>query len=1053
VGLFVNGKQESPISIAICAFNALEYTRLLVDSIRRHSRYDHEILIYSDGSSDATSAWLREQRDTVWQHDRKNRGICTAMNRVGRMATREYLFFPNTDHVLAPGWDEALIPRLSPRKVVSLQCIEPGIVPVAQIFHTLNCGTRWDEFDGRRFNEAVESLSKSRESPGINYPFVISKRLWEEVGGLDERFDPGPANDPDLFYRLYFAGAELVRAEDVIIYHFSGKSSRMADESRQERLEWHRITDRNEGRFVQKWGERYRYVNGSLPNPGPEARRRWNDMRPAGPRVKMTSRLNVVVDARSAGPHSGGVGLYTRNLVRALARHKASPRVHCLVGEVDEGWKSLGNESAITLSPCGTIQAIVHQERQLLAREIGLAKGNIFHGPAFYVPTSLGIPSVVTVHDLAFMIHPEWYPKSFVDHLTRVCRDSIGTASAVIADSESTRRDILARFPEAARNVHTVLDAVPEESLHEIDPELVARIKEAYSGGAEFILSVGVQQRRKNATGLLEAYALMRRNSRRAPKLILVGGQECEDQRLLQLIKSHGLTGDVILTGSVPSDVLVALYESASVFAYPSLYEGFGFPPLEAMAHGVPVVCSNRGALPEVVGSAAKQVDPEDHAALARALEQVLVDADYRKSLIDLGMQQVARYSWDKVAEETLAIYNTCLESTPVLQLAPADRSESSSARPGTSSRLRVAVDARMIGASGTGTGRYTSEILRALWAKDRSAEYVVIGPELSDKEKTWEGAGVLQHVVAGPETLQDPAWEQFSLPTHLLGCDVFFAPTGIVPVARPCRAVQVVHDLGFQDHPDFYSPALRAHLGRWVRSSCLTADRLIAVSAFTQDRVHRHYQVPLERIRIVHHGRSLWKARNPMASRKPARSGRPYLLCLGSFEPNKNQSALLDAFRQISKNWMGELVLAGRRGRDFKSLQSQAKTLGLSDRVRFVVDPSDEDLQRLLEEAIIFVYPSLYEGFGLPIVEAMANGLPIITSRNGSCSEVAGDAAMVVDEPTAALLGRALQSLLCDESARNQLSTRARARAERFTWERAADETWAVLESCAGTR
>src|SRR5256885_2314133 len=112
--------KDSPLSIAICAFNAVEYTRLLIESIRRHSRYRHEILVYSDGSTDGTAAWLKEQKDVVWQHDRRNRGICTAMNRVAKMATRDYLFFPNTDHILAPGWDEVLLRRLAPRKVVSL---------------------------------------------------------------------------------------------------------------------------------------------------------------------------------------------------------------------------------------------------------------------------------------------------------------------------------------------------------------------------------------------------------------------------------------------------------------------------------------------------------------------------------------------------------------------------------------------------------------------------------------------------------------------------------------------------------------------------------------------------------------------------------------------------------------------------------------------------------------------------------------------------------------------------------------------------------------------
>ena len=144
-------------------------------------------------------------------------------------------------------------------------------MPVAPIFHTVNLGTRWEEFDWAGFEVAARKLARPEAIPGVNYPFALSRTLWDEVGALDERFNPGPANDPDIFYRLHFAGAEMVRAEDCLAYHFSGKSSRMADEASRERREWREVTDRNEARFAEKWGEKYRYANGGLPDPGSEA--------------------------------------------------------------------------------------------------------------------------------------------------------------------------------------------------------------------------------------------------------------------------------------------------------------------------------------------------------------------------------------------------------------------------------------------------------------------------------------------------------------------------------------------------------------------------------------------------------------------------------------------------------------------------------------------------------------------------------------------------------------------------------------------------------------
>ncbi|MBU0704341.1 MAG: hypothetical protein KKC18_10800, partial [Chloroflexi bacterium] len=120
-----------------------------------------------------------------------------------------------------------------------------------------------------------QELTKSDAVPGVNHPFALSKRLWDKVGGLDEHFNPGPASDPDLFYRLYFQGALMMRAHNVVLYHFSGKSSRMANESRLELADWRAETERCNRLFIEKWGEYYRYEFGGLPNPGPAARDRY----------------------------------------------------------------------------------------------------------------------------------------------------------------------------------------------------------------------------------------------------------------------------------------------------------------------------------------------------------------------------------------------------------------------------------------------------------------------------------------------------------------------------------------------------------------------------------------------------------------------------------------------------------------------------------------------------------------------------------------------------------------------------------------------------------
>jgi glycosyltransferase involved in cell wall biosynthesis/GT2 family glycosyltransferase len=1058
-------KPRSPISITICAFNAVEYTKLLVESIRRNSRYDHEIVIYSDGSRDGTLDWLKKEAGIVWQHDRTNRGICTAMNRAARMTTREYLFFPNTDHVLAPGWDEALIPRLAPRTVVSCQCIEPGIVPVARIFHAVDCGTRWDEFNEGRFQEAAKRLARKEETPGINYPFVLSKELWDEVGGLDERFDPGPANDPDLFYRLSFLGVRMVRAEDAIIYHFSGKSSRMADEATAERMEWHAVTDRNEGRFVEKWGERYRYSNGGLPDPGPEAVRRWEDLRPSRPAIEVRTPLQVAVDMRSLGPKEDGIGIYTRSLIRALSKLNDGPVVHCLVPSSAREEERLGGIEKVILHECDIPPTHLEREAAEMPSFLANVNADVFHGPAFSLPAASTIASVVTVHDLAFLLFPEWYPADFIRHLTAVLERSLRSASRVIVVSDSTGKDFCTRYPEWAGKVTRIYEAPPEGPASPIDQESKESVKARWTRGAEFILSVGVQQRRKNAVGLVRAFSRVKRESRISAKLLLVGGMECEDPRLRDEIREQALEEEVLLTPHLSRSDLDSLYAAASVFVYPSHFEGFGLPPLEAMSWGLPVISSSGGSLAEVVGEGGRLFPPEDLESLTLALKEVLLDQATRDDLVRRGKARVQEFSWERAARETVTAYRAAIDmkrNGGGASHPPEDGRALPTGRGAGELRShspvpRIAVDARLFGQDRMGTGRYTSEIVRSLLTSDHRAEWVLIGPKRLEGTALSKNSTILQHFPEGQESLLDPAWEQYSLPAHLSGCDLYYAPTGITPVARPCKAVPVIHDLGYLDHPDHYDSILRRHLERWIRNSCLAGDRLISVSEFTRDRLVEHYGIPRERISVVHHGRPeegpLAQPRTPPEEALDQTPTEAYVLCVSSFEPNKNIGLLVQAFRELSQGWPGKLVLAGRKGRDLERIEALVRESNLGARVSLVLDPGDVRLASLYHGASLFAYPSLYEGFGLPLIEAMSVGLPVIANKIASCGEVVGNGGLVLKDPSPGEWAEGMQKVLSSTTLQEELSHAALARSRSFSWSKAGHETWAAIEECLRER
>jgi glycosyltransferase involved in cell wall biosynthesis len=340
-----------------------------------------------------------------------------------------------------------------------------------------------------------------------------------------------------------------------------------------------------------------------------------------------------------------------------------------------------------------------------------------------------------------------------------------------------------------------------------------------------------------------------------------------------------------------------------------------------------------------------------------------------------------------------------------------------------------------------TGTGRYTLEILKHLGrVADGKAEFVLIGPRTSDELGLAGLLPVVQHVHAGPETLLNPAWEQFGSVSAFAGCDIVFAPTGILASARTCPGVAVIHDLGFLDRPADFEPHLSAHLTRWVRRTCLSAERLIAVSGFTKSRIVRHYGVDPERIGVVHHGGP------PDFGEEPKPESMPVILCVAAFEPNKNLLFLVEAFKESGLADEARLVLAGREGRSLGQLRARVRELDLTRAVEIETSADDARLRDLYRTASAFAYPSLYEGFGMPLVEAMSARLPLIASRIPASLEVAGNAAILLDPDDRAAWARALGDVIRDSGHRVRLAEESRKRGTRYDWSVTARQTWDAL-------
>jgi len=359
----------------------------------------------------------------------------------------------------------------------------------------------------------------------------------------------------------------------------------------------------------------------------------------------------------------------------------------------------------------------------------------------------------------------------------------------------------------------------------------------------------------------------------------------------------------------------------------------------------------------------------------------------------------------------------------------------------------RLAIDASRISvAERTGTERYTFELLAALARIDRWNAYTLytnglppalppLGPNFTLRSvplpRLWT------HARLGPALLRDRP-------------DLLFVPAHVVPLLHPPRSVVTIHDLGYLAFPEAHTARRRLELDLSTRWCLRAARRVIAISQATRNDLVRHYRADPERVAVVYHG--LGRAFRPLndpqqiaAIRARYALDAPYFLYLGTIQPRKNLARLIDAFaRSVARETL--LVIAGRRGWLSEPIARRAAELGLTHRVRFPGYVPDADLPALLGGALAFVFPSLYEGFGMPVLEAMACGAPVLTSTTSALPEVAGDAALLVDPGDTDAIAAALGRLAADESLRADLRARGLARAAGFTWERCARDTLAVL-------
>lgn len=370
--------------------------------------------------------------------------------------------------------------------------------------------------------------------------------------------------------------------------------------------------------------------------------------------------MRIVIDARHL--RDFGIGTYIRNLVRSLAAAH-SPNQFLLIARPDDANELAGLPPNFSVVPYAlTDRELVNDlSFPLLLRRL---KPDLVHMPLNTVPVLMPRPYVVTVHDLSSLLFPERSDLRGALHEIRY-RRGLERAEQVIAVSAATRRDVgqVLGIPERrVRMIHNALDPAFRAGAEGVTDSQVQSTLERYSIHYPFILYAGTIRPQKNIPRLVEAFAVLRGELEGDPRfaqlrLVVIGDEISRHPEVRRAMNQSRVAAAVRFLGFVPIDVLRAFYRAAELFAFPSLYEGFGLPPLEAMACGTPVVTSNVSSLPEVVGDAAVMVNPENVFEIARGMRDVLTNPELRARLIQKGREQLARFSWEENAREVLSAY------------------------------------------------------------------------------------------------------------------------------------------------------------------------------------------------------------------------------------------------------------------------------------------------------------------------------------------------------------------------------------------------------------
>lgn len=694
--------------------------------------------------------------------------------------------------------------------------------------------------------------------------------------------------------------------------------------------------------------------------------------------------MNFFIDGRSLGYF--GPGEYLKNLIINLAQVDRENRYIVIIDKNSP--IPFSQKNFYFLKIPFSLKLYSPWEQVLIPYLIRRCKPDLAYFPNFNIPLIKYCPYVVTIHDLIYLLYPKDSPSYLSYCYARfMLKRAADISDIIITDSEYSKRDII-HYLDTSREKVVAIPAAVGDCFKPLD-KIYARkmVQERYKIKKGFILYVGNHHYHKNIPTLIDAYRSLK--ERGHYNLVIAGEKSWRTDMLERYVRETGLIGDVIFTGFISPEDLTLLYSASECLVFPSLCEGFGLPPLEAMACGTPVIVSKRASLPEVVGDAAILVDPLDSEEIRMAMENILNYPYLREELIQKGLRQAARFSWKYTSRKLLDIFKA-------VSHAPRER---------ISKKLHICLVSNEYppetGWGGVGT--YTYNLAQSL---SESGHRVYVISRAVGREQTYIDNGVEVHRILNPY-IRIPILPRIFRLTY----ERFTRAFGVY---RKIRELDKKYGLDIIEAPEWGAEALfcpgkklvtRLHTPLWLayhlNNTPFTLDSRIAslmeklqckkslgLNANSYSLANRLYGFVNRKIEVIYYPFIL-----PEEDDIPEED---YILYFGQLSPRKGVLTLAIALEDVLQEVQDIRVVFAGQDLPFKkkSMKKYIEDLlrEYRSRIEFLGHLTKEQLYPVIRKARIIVLPSLWESFGYTCLEALSLGKVVIATQGSGFEEIIED-------------------------------------------------------------